>query len=476
MTLTHSPPHRGPRRVTRGTLALAALWVGALHASTALARPTAPSILCETYPDAPQCSGSLGTCSTCHTSTWPPAWNPYGLAVMGAIGEGSFESSLPAALRAVEALDSDEDGVASSDELLLGTSPGDPDDAWPWCAPETPTGAVPVPEGFDFEQAVRRVAITYCGRQPTYDELATFRAGGPDPEVLYERLHATVDLCLDSAPWRRTGLRRLVDARIRPIGAVGADSPVGIVIGDYEWDYRLFRYVMTDDRDVRELLLADYHVTEAPDGTLSRVEGAIPRTDPTGQPLEPTRRAGMITTSWFFSINTMFSAMPRTTAAQAYRAWLGMDIARLEGIDPIAGEPRDVDQRGVTSPQCAACHSTLDPLSYAFASFEGIRGPRTGAYDAGRPARVIPGWTAPQTYLLGEPVSDVRDWAEHAVSTEAFARNLALMLFRDALGREPTPSELSELRVVWRSLSRDGWSANRLVHRLVDTHAFGGRG
>ncbi len=461
-------PHAA--RVIAATVALGA----SVLPSAALARPTGPSVLCETYPDAPQCSGSLGTCSTCHTSTWPPAWNGYGLAVMAQIGEGTFETSLPTALRALDGADSDEDGVANADEILLGSNPGDPGDAWPWCAPPEPSGAVPVPVGYDFERALRRVAITYCGRQPTYDELGMFRAGSPSAEVQYERLHGAVDLCLGSPTWRREGLRRLVDARIRPIGAVGASSPVGIVIGDYEWDYRLFRYVMTDDRDVRELLLADYHVTEAVDGTLTPIEGRVPAAGATGQPLEPERRAGMITTSWFFAINTMFSAMPRTTAAQAYRAWLGMDIARLEGISPIEGEPLDVDQRGVTDAQCAACHSTLDPLSYAFVPYEGIAGSRTGAYDASRGARRIAGWSPRQTYLLGEPVADVRDWAEHAVSTEAFSRNLALMLFRDALGHEPSPSELAELRIVWRALERDAWSANRLVHRLVDTQAFGG--
>jgi len=469
-----------PRVLSRPTvrpgrpLAAALGVLAASIATPAQARPTAPSILCATYPDAPQCSGSLGTCATCHTSTWPPAWNEYGLSVMAAVGEGTFENALPSALRSLDSADADADGVANADELLLGTNPGHADDAWPWCAPPAPSAEAPVAAGYDFERALRRVAILYCGRQPSYDEMAMFRAGAGSAEVQYERLHGAVELCLDSPTWRRTGLRRLVDARIRPIGAVGADSPVGITIGDYEWDYRLFRYVMTDDRDVRDLLLADYHVTEAPDGTLSPVEGTIPAPDPTGQPLEPQRRAGMITTSWFFSINTMFSAMPRTTAAQAYRAWLGMDIARMEGIVPVPGEPLDVDERGVTAPECAACHSTLDPLSYAFASFEGIRGNRTGAYDASRPARVIPGWTAPSTHLLGQEVSDVRAWAEHAASTEAFPRNLAMMLFRDAVGREPTPSEVAELRIVWRSLERDGWSANRLIHRLVDTRAFGG--
>jgi hypothetical protein len=438
----------------------------------ALARPTAPVIFCEAYPDAPSCSGELPTCSTCHTSTSPPDWNAYGDAVGEAL-EGDFESGLPYALREIDGEDSDADGVLNSDEILVGTHPGDPGDAYPWCPPSPSMGAVPVADDYDFRRALRRVAVLYCGRSPTYAELATFDGDGPSRAELYARLHAVLSDCLASDAWTVTALRGLVDARIRPIGSVGADSPVGIVIGDYEWDYRLFRYVMTEDRDVRDLLLADYHVEERPDGTLARREGAIPSSGAAGQPLAPERRAGMITTSWFFAVNTMFSALPRTTAAQAYRAWLGMDIARQEGISPVALEPLDVDGRGVRERECAGCHSTLDPLSYAFASYNGISGPRTGSYDATRPARLIEGWSNPSTVLLGEPVADVRAWAEHAVTTEAFARNLAEMFFRHAMGREPTPGELAELRAIWRALSSDGWSANRMIHRVVDTSAFG---
>ena len=474
--MTRRTPLPSPHRLALAAAGLAAV----LSPQRVMARPTAPSVLCDTYPDAAACAGELASCATCHTSTWPAAWNDYGLAVLGALGSagGTFEAALPGALRSLDALDSDGDGVANADELLIGSSPGDPDDAWPWCPPAAETGAVPVDERYDFRSAARPVSVLYCGRQPTYDELAMLEGGG-SREERYERLHAALSLCLSSAEWRVSGLRRLVDARIRPIGAVGAGSPVGIVIGDYDWDYRLFRYVMSEDRDVRELLLADYHVTEPSEGVLQRVEGVI---EPTlrsagsdGQPLPAERRAGMITTSWFFSVNTMFSALPRTTAAQAYRAWLGLDIARQEGLVPVVGEPLDVDGRGVTSAQCASCHSTLDPLSYAFAYYEGIRGPRTGAYDPTRPARLIPGWDDPATVLMGTEVEDVRAWAERAVESEAFARNLAEMLFADALGRAPTPSELAELREVWRALPEDGWSANRMIHRLVDTTAFAGR-
>ncbi len=117
---------------------------------------------------------------------------------------------------------------------------------------------------------------------------------------------------------------------------------------------------------------------------------------------------------------------------------------------------------------------TLDPLSYAFASYQGIRGADTGTYVASRPAALIPGWSGNQSYVLGEPVEDVRDWAERAVATDEFKRNLAVMIFRHVEDREPTPQESRALEAVWRALPEDGWSMNRMIHRLVDTDTFGG--
>jgi hypothetical protein len=223
--------------------------------------------------------------------------------------------------------------------------------------------------------------------------------------------------------------------------------------------------------------LADYHVAQDPDGTLFKVEGVIPITDPEsgnndGQVLAPQYRAGMITTQWFLATNTMFSALPRTTAAQAYRSYLGADIARQQGLRPVDGEPVDVDDKGVDGLVCAQCHSTLDPLSYAFAPYEGLLGP-AGSYDELRPVRLIPDWSDNTPVLLGQEVSDVPGWAFLAANSDEFARNLADIFFRQGVGRGPLPHEQDEFDVLWIALPADGYSVNRMLHRLIDTDAMG---
>jgi hypothetical protein len=144
-----------------------------------------------------------------------------------------------------------------------------------------------------------------------------------------------------------------------------------------------------------------------------------------------------------------------------------------EGLLPVAGEPADIDNRDVDGPVCRDCHSTLDPMSYAFAWYEGIRGPATGSYDATRPSR-IPNWQQNKGSLLGKPISNAREFGEVAVESELFRRNLAQMFVRHAIERDPAPQEQGELKALWLGIPADGWSANRLVHRLIDTSMFGG--
>ena len=88
---------------------------------------------------------------------------------------GSFEESLPAALLALETLDSDGDGASNVLEIAAGSNPGDASETWLYCPPQLPSsGVAPVPVGYDFDVAPRRVSILYCGRSPTYEEYESF--------------------------------------------------------------------------------------------------------------------------------------------------------------------------------------------------------------------------------------------------------------------------------------------------------------
>lgn len=438
----------------------------------AVAKPVGPRLACAHYADAPMCRGAVVACTQCHTA--PPDLNAYGgdlsndLANTGLV----YEDDLAEVLVHVEGLDSDGDGLTNLEEILLGTRPGDANSffAAP-LPPEGPTNPTFDVGNYDDNFAYRRVLIDYCGRSPTFDERADF-AGSADKKAA---LHAALDVCLTSTYWLGEGLPRLADKRIRPLQAVNVDGV--IPLADYSWDYRLFVHALSGDRDARDLLLATYHVD--PDGDV--VEGVIAGDGGDqigGQPLVVDKRAGMITTQWFLMIHTMFSELPRTTAAQAYRAWLGQDIARSEGLLPIEGEPKDIDNKGVDDQDtCIYCHATLDPLSYGFANYNGIGGNGgNGAYDTTRPS-----WqpSEVEAVLLDVPLGDtsltgVTGWAAIAADSPQFRQNLANMFLSHALGRAPQPDELDDLQSLADGFDDvDGFQAVKLLHRLIDTNAFG---
>ena len=472
----------------------AAILVVAASASTgAEAKPTGPELFCEEYADASTCAGRGTTCITCHTSTSPeaPDWNEYGLQILDGLIEGSLDfdadGALAGVLRDIEDDDPDEDGISSLEEILLGTLPGDASSHF--APPAPPQGdANPTFDvgAWDPAFALRRTLIAFCGRSPTYDEMQELSAATDGRDFV----HAQLDACLTSTYWTNEGLSRLADERVRPID-------LGV---SFDWDYRMWRYLMSGDRDIRVLLSADFHVREASPGVLTEVTDVVDdggacandlqcafdhscqdsqcRYRAGGQPLVQGERAGMIGTQWFHLINTMFSAMPRTTAAQAMRGYLGMDIARLQGIAPIADEPLDVDDKGVAQAECAQCHSTLDPATYVFAKYQGIEGGGASLLNEQRPINFGLWANAseePQGVLLGQNVNSLREWGQVAASSDAFMHNMARILFDHAIGRQPGPQDKAELDALWPSWPslEVAYSANRFIHVLVDTDAFG---
>ncbi len=510
-----SPPRQG----VVAALCVAALVVGAAPGTRA--KPVAPEAFCERYPDAPLCVSGATSCTTCHTTA--PARNIYGVqleselapAAPRPLSDEDFLAGLDAALAAVEHLDADGDAADNLAELLAGsilTDPtstpfgpncdaafsavaASPDNRWNTCA-------------YDPAHAFRKVSLDVCGRSATLDEVAAFDAAADWQQALADAL----DRCLSTPYWRGVDgvLWSLANTKIRPSSSIKSGVDGGdIPLGDYYDDYNLFVYTQSEDRDAREVLTAQYFVERGADDVLTpfvRTPSAdfAVRGFGSTQLVPEERRAGMLTTRWFLVANTMFTPIPRTTAAQAYRSYLGFDVAKLEGIVSVAGEPTDFDRKGVTDPTCAACHTTLDPLSYPFSRYDGLGGgegaigpaaaqgrddivnadgslnidyanyvpDRLDRFITQEGAQIVE--TPEAGVILGTPVADLVEWAEVAANSDAFARATVLDYWRLFMGEDPRPDELEQLeQLVEGFRTVDGYQIERMLHALIRTEAYG---
>lgn len=471
----------------RSLLAAAAAGVLICLSQAAHAMPVGPQVFCDTYGEGETelCASGPPPCALCHVQ--PPELNAFGIAVTAELLPGmprplsldDYAMGLPDALFAVEDLDSDGDDYSNIEEIGYGTFPGDPlsNPSAQGCPPSGSNEQYNVCN-YDPAYAYKKVMLDFCGESPTYSSLQSF-AGLAKSEQMAQ-LDTILDLCLDSEFWlgKNGQLWQLAHKKIRPVGSLKFGEDAGSVpASDYYDDYNLFVWSQTDDRDVREVLLADYYVTRGVGAEGGTTYEQV--SDLTGQKMQSDRRAGFLTTDWVSLYNIMFTAVPRTAAAQAYRAFLGYDIARQEGLFPVSGEPVDYDEKGVGAPVCATCHSTLDPLTYPWTRFNGIQNPR-GQYD---PNRILDDFLSeganmaamPEAgMLLGQPVSDLLDWAQVAANSSQFASATTTDYWEFLMGTAPAASELTEFNGLWQGLiGLYGYSVERMLHELIKTEAYG---
>jgi hypothetical protein len=318
------------------------------------------------------------------------------------------------------------------------------------------------------------VNLDFCGHSPTFEDMELFRALGETEQET--ALHARLDECLRSENWRgKEGvLWSLAHRKIRPLKAIRSGSypgdPAGeIPLANYYDDYALFVYTQIDNNDARHVLTGDYFVVRQ-GGTGGEATRYVTQTNiGFSQSVEQARRAGLLTTKWYLVLNVMFTDIPRTAAAQAYRGFLGMDIAKQEGLRPVDNEPVDYDNKGVTNATCAQCHSTLDPLTYPFAKYHGLTNFPFGSYDAGRERNV------PEAgVVLGQPVNNLVEWAEVAANSDEFAKASLMDYWKLVMGEGPRPEELTEFTALWRRFkSENAYGVEHTLHDLVRSEAYG---
>lgn len=392
---------------------------------------------------------------------------------------------LAGVLLQIEPDDSDGDTFSNLEEIELGSYPGavDSTPAPPEC-PDEPIGPYDVCN-WDARYVFSRVGTDFCGSRPTYEDLASFDS--LDAAAKRTAVHEKLDACLASEFWRgRDGeVWQLAYRKIRPIGTLKA-------LSDYDVDFGIFAWAHLDHHDVRDMLLSDLYTLVSPAGagpTIYQQVATVEVCDPLGQncvypqPMQQERRVGMISTTWFLLYYVMFSPIPRTAAAQAYRSYLNFDIAKLEGLDPLAEPPVDYDGSGIEAEECAVCHATLEPLTAPFTRYNAFQDPGF-TYDADRMnkwAAVLANPSLAQVpeagRLLGQDVADLRAWAQVAANSDEFYAAVTEDYWQRLVGAKPSldQSELyQDFDETWRTLKEDPQhSVFRMLHTLIDTEAYG---
>lgn len=462
--------------------ALGLLTASALLSLDATAKPIGPSVFCSINSSAPVCQGQQPACTFCHTA--PPERNAFGAAVAAALLPGTtrplsdqqFTMNLGAALTAVAASDSDGDGTSNGDEITAGTLPADPLSK-PRADRCPPSVRNPVYDVcfYDRKYVYKKLNLDFCGRSPSFDDLETFAALGQAEQDT--AIDDALSGCLSSQNWigKDGAVWRLAHRKIKPLQAIKSGSNAGIIpLADYDDDYNLFVYANTGDRDVRDLLRANYFVrrTDGANTTYAQIA------DLASQSIAADRRAGMITTKWFLVSQVMFSPLPRTAAAQAYRSYLNFDIAKLEGMYPRQNEPVDYDNRGVTADACKNCHATLDPLTYPFRNYDGLKRNPFGSYVNNRIERFFSGISpnivnTPETgYVLGQPVNNLVEWGNVAANSDQFAAAVVEDYWKLLMGEKASGE--AEFVDLWRKLKTDdAYHVEAMLHRLIRTEAYG---
>jgi hypothetical protein len=450
----------------------------------AQAKPPAVAVFCQKYPNSQECAGKQPSCTFCHVA--PPQRNVFGAAVEMNLAPGmprplsdsDFAAALPAALAAVEGLDSDGDGVANLVELQQGTLPGDPNSkpASTGCqGGDNPQYSVC---HYDLRNAYKKALLDFCGGSPTYAQVKSF-VGLPSDTERSVFLDTEIDRCTQTEFWRgKNGqLWKVAHPKIRPVGSLKAgEDPGGIPLADYYDDYSMFAYTQTDDHDAREILTGNFFVRRDVNPTRYTQVASLP-----SQFVDTAHRAGNMTTAWALAYFVMFTALPRNAAAQMYRAYLGLDIAKQEGLFSVANEPQDYDAKGVSAQVCAACHATLDPLTYPFRNYNGISSTMLSTRYVANRLETLFSTAAPritqtpeQGVIFGQPVQDLRQWASVGADSDAFAISTTRDYWKLLIGHAPKPEENAEFVATWqRFKSMHQHRVQKLLHDIVKTEAYG---
>ena len=486
----------------------------------AFAKPGTAEMFCNAFSFTPSCSGNVISCAYCHAMV-PPALNAFGSTVRDTyLKKGQSFPKNPQDLQDIVAAtfpeDSDKDGFTNEIEIRSGSLPGS-------------NSSKPTFRGcdnlkldqaklrsafyrvcdYDYDYAYKKVWLTVCGELPDYEEFRKFQGLSIRGKV--DALDKQLDDCLEKKHWRgKDGVVwELGHYKIRPVGTVKAGEDPGYKeIVDYYDDYHLFVYTQIDDHDARDVLLADYTVKREEKDEDEKV--TYTKRDPKrlsdGQVMQPEKRVGLISSFWNMAFYLNYTGIARVLVAQAFIAYLGIDLSQMQGLhapDVNDSKFKDYDGKGVTKPECAVCHTTVDPLAYPFRNYNGLTGTKDVTKGLNSPglksidnlgdernlsplsyslSRMnflnlrYPGIveSPEEGYIFGQKVRTLKEWAQVAANSNYFASNTARDYWRALVGHNPRSEEALEYTKTWQAFkATHNFRVKPMLHDLIRTEAFG---
>jgi len=232
--------------------------------------------------------------------------------------------------------------------------------------------------------------------------------------------------------------------------------------------------IIRDDRSVFDFLDGDFTFVDARLARHYAISG-VPGPEFRRVSLAGTARRGVLTHA---SVLTATSSPTRTSPVKRGKWVLDVLLGSpppppppdAEGLNDSGGAStsgtiRERMERHRANPQCASCHSKMDPIGFALENFDAIGSWR----DRDGPSAVDASGTLPDGIPIRGP-SDLQ--ATLSTRREAFAHCLAEKLTTYALGRGSTLDDRCAIDTIALKLSRDDPRFSTLVLGIVESPSF----
>ena len=222
--------------------------------------------------------------------------------------------------------------------------------------------------------------------------------------------------------------------------------------------------------------------------------------------MQVEKRVGLLTSFWNLSFYLNYTPIARVLVAQAFRAYTGIHMSKMQGLNPPPVEDslyRDYDLKGLERPECAACHTTIDPLTYPWRNYNGLTGTAdvlgginspglSSLSNLGTEENLTPlSYSLPRLeyfedrmpgvsempeagYIMGQRVENLYEWAEVMANSDQFAANTVKDYWRVLISKEVRSYQQKEFQTLWRTFKTGhNYDVEAMLHDLVKTEAYG---